>query len=146
MTYKEIQGDLFKEGKEKCLAHCISADFGMGKGIVVEFNRIFNMKQLLVSKYHNYLAHWDTNPTGTCIYEEPVFNLITKRNYWNKPTYDTLRASLLAMKQIMINRGIHEVCMPFIGCGLDGLQWDIVKLIIIEVFEDTDFTINVYYL
>ena len=31
--------------------------------------------------------------------------------------------------------------MPRIGCGLDGLDWGIVKAIIKDVFEDTDIEI-----
>lgn len=47
MVYKEEKRDLFSVSDEYYLAHCISADFGMGKGIVVEFNRRFDMKNIL---------------------------------------------------------------------------------------------------
>jgi hypothetical protein len=36
--------------------------------------------------------------------------------------------------------------MPKIGCGLDGLDWDIVSTLIKGVFSDTDVNIQVYYL
>ena len=39
MIYKEEIRDLFTVAEEYYLAHCISADFGMGKGIVLEFNK-----------------------------------------------------------------------------------------------------------
>ena len=55
MIYEEEQRDLFLVSEEYYLAHCISADFGMGKGIVVEFNKRFNMKYKLRNKYPNYL-------------------------------------------------------------------------------------------
>ena len=35
--------------------------------------------------------------------------------------------------------------MPLIGCGLDQLDWDRVKGIIRELFEDVPITITVYY-
>ena len=54
MTYNERQQDLFSVSDEYYLVHCISADFGMGKGIVVEFNRRFDMKHKLRQGYHNY--------------------------------------------------------------------------------------------
>lgn len=50
MIFKEEKRDLFTVPDDYYLAHCISADFGMGKGIVVEFNKRFNMKQILQSK------------------------------------------------------------------------------------------------
>lgn len=55
MTYNERQQDLFSVSDEYYLAHCISADFGMGKGIVVEFNRRFDMKHKLRQGYPNYI-------------------------------------------------------------------------------------------
>ena len=44
MIYKEEVRDLFSVSEDYYLAHCISADFGMGKGIVVEFNKRFDIK------------------------------------------------------------------------------------------------------
>lgn len=55
MIYREEVRDLFSVPEDYYLAHCISADFGMGKGIVVEFNKRFNMKRILQSKYPDYV-------------------------------------------------------------------------------------------
>ena len=64
MTYREEAGDLFAVPEDYCLAHCISADFAMGKGIVLEFNRRFDMKRLLRQRYPTYLADYRQNATG----------------------------------------------------------------------------------
>lgn len=58
MIYKEEKRDLFTVPEEYYLAHCISADFGMGKGIVVEFNKRFDMKRKLQKTYPDYLNQW----------------------------------------------------------------------------------------
>ncbi len=47
MIYKEEKCDLFSVSEDYYLAHCIGADFGMGKRIVVEFNKKFDMKKKL---------------------------------------------------------------------------------------------------
>lgn len=39
MIYKEEKRDLFSVPNDYYLAHCISADFALGKGIAVEFNK-----------------------------------------------------------------------------------------------------------
>ena len=39
MEYKEIKGNLFDAPKDAYLVHCISADFALGAGIAVEFNK-----------------------------------------------------------------------------------------------------------
>lgn len=144
MKYSEERKDLFSVQAECYLAHCISADFGMGKGIVVEFNKRYDLKNTLQKKYHNFLAHWDTvddDKKGDCILEGKVFNLITKRNYWLKPTYKTLTNSLNAMKTLALNNNVKKIAMPLIGCGLDRLKWDKVSEIIKETFSDTDIEI-----
>lgn len=141
MIYKEEVRDLFSVPDDYYLAHCISADFGMGKGIVVEFNKRFDMKNKLISKYHDFIRYWDDpmgECRGTCVLEGKVFNLITKRNYWNKPTYETLIQSLQHMKTLVINNDVKKIAMPVIGCGLDRLNWDKVSEIINEIFNDID--------
>ncbi|NXI48759.1 OARD1 deacetylase, partial [Chloroceryle aenea] len=64
----------------------------------------------------------------------------------HKPTYDSMRKSLEAMKSHCLNNGVTDISMPRIGCGLDGLDWNKVSAILGEVFEDTDIKITVYTL
>lgn len=99
MQYKEEIRDLFSVSKDYYLAHCISADFGMGKGIAVEFNKKFEMKRILKGKYPDFINDYRNNKLGgTVLIERQVINLITKERYWQKPTYDTLQAALNAAK------------------------------------------------
>ena len=142
MKYTEVVRDLFSVPEDYYLAHCISADFGMGKGIVVEFNKRFDMKQKLKSKYPKYLSDFSQMAiTGDCILEGRVLNLVTKERYFHKPTYKSLAIALRAMKQICMDCGISKVAMPMIGSGLDRLEWRKVSQIIQEVFADSNLEI-----
>ena len=144
MTYKEEMRDLFTVSEEYYLAHCISADFGMGKGIVIEFNKRFDMKRKLQSKYPDYVNEWHHNNwCGDCILEGRVLNLITKERYFHKPTYDSLKSALLVCWSECLHNDIKKIAMPVIGCGLDRLQWDKVSEIIKDVFKDADIEILV---
>jgi len=144
MIYTEEQRDLFSVSEEYYFAHCISADFGMGKGIVIEFNKRFNMKQKLRNKYPDYLNEWvNSKYEGDCIMEGRVLNLITKERCFHKPTYQSLRTALAAMKTICQKETITKIAMPVIGCGLDKLSWDKVSEVIKEVFSDSDIEILV---
>lgn len=51
MTYREEIRDLFTDSDEYYLAHCISADFALGAGIAVEFDKRFDMRRKLLSGY-----------------------------------------------------------------------------------------------
>lgn len=142
MLFRQEQMDLFTVSDDYYLAQCISADFGMGKGIAVEFNKRFNMKNILQTKYTNYIDIFHKEKLiGDCILEGRVFNLITKERYYDKPTYKSITVALERMKTICDKNNIHKIALPMIGCGLDKLVWSEVMSIIIEVFRYTDVEI-----
>lgn len=74
-----------------------------------------------------------------------ILGIVTKKRYYNKPTYETMR---IALKELKGHLNFHdfftfdehrptiELIMPTIGCGLDGLNWDLVRGIIFETFRD----------
>lgn len=59
MRYNEIKCDLFSLGPEYYLAHCISADFALGAGIAVQFNRRFDLHKKLKAEYPRYANYWN---------------------------------------------------------------------------------------
>lgn len=144
MTYREEIRDLFSVPDDYYLAHCISADFGMGKGIVVEFNKKFDMKNKLQVKNPDYLDFYNRHRIGgDCILEGRVLNLITKERYFHKPTIITMRIALQKMKKVCIENSITKIAMPTIGAGLDRLSWSAVSDQIHMIFDDTDIEILV---
>ncbi|HDK7194942.1 TPA: hypothetical protein PTV74_003250 [Clostridium botulinum] len=146
MIYSEKKTNLFDMDKKYYLAHCISADVGidnraMGLGIVVEFNKKYNIK----SKIRNYVKTNNVN-VGDAILIDNIFNLITKGKYYGKPTYKTMRIALKTMKYQIIKNDIKYLAMPKIGAGLDRLSWAKVREMIKEIFDSVDIEILVCYL
>ena len=147
----EQQGDVFELAPTHYLAHCISRDFALGAGIAVEFDRRYDMRQELRS----FMAdiEWLTDreyALPKCIRIDRVFNLITKEKCWQKPTYNSLEQSVRAMKsQIghLIEQGeTVKLAMPRVGCGIDGLTWSKVSVIIDRVLAPLNIEIQVRYL
>jgi uncharacterized protein C6orf130 len=143
MKLIEIKGDLFTkeniQDKNIYLVHCISRDCEMGLGIAKTFDKKFpNMKNTLKNRI--------TNLTVCALYDDKVFNLITKNKYWQKPTYISLENSLKDMATSCKLFNIKILAMPRIACGLDRLNWNRVKAMLEEVFKDLDITIYVYVL
>ena len=128
--------DLFTVPQGYYLAHCISGDFGMGAGIAVQFNKHYNMKNKLETRHGESLE-------PRAILVDNVFNLVTKRHYWEKPTYANLQIALQNMKGQIKILEITKLAIPQIGCGIDGLDWEKVRGIIIDVFHDIDIEILV---
>lgn len=129
---------------------CLSSDYAAGKGIALDFNKYFDIKNKLRNHHYNMSnKYWTGKGYMIKLKGSPVFNLITKQYYYNKPTYDTLRQALEDMKEYFLREGYDEnytFYMPMIGCGLDKLEWNKVEIIIRDVFRDVPIKIVVCYL
>ena len=75
-----------------------------------------------------------------------VFNLVTKKRYWEKPTMENMKKALIILRRQCEKYDIKKLAMPKIGCGLDGLYWNVVSHLIQEVFYDSDIEIMVCFL
>ena len=137
MTIKEEVRDLFAVPQGYYLAHCISHDFALGAGIAKQFTEVYNMRKKL-NKFYGF-----SRSVGEAYLVDNVFNLITKERYFEKPTYGSLTKCLKDMKDQMSDLMISKLAIPQIGCGLDRLNWENVKAIIEEIFNDTDVEILV---
>ena len=139
-----LQGDLFKTDDETTsLAHCVSRDLKMSKGIAKLFRDKFGRVQ--------ELEKMSVDIGGVAVLKlrsknKFVYNLVTKAKYSDFPTYDNLKQSLLAMKKHALENSVQCIAMPKIGCGLDKLEWNAVRTLIKNIFLDTSIHIKVYTL
>lgn len=143
MNYLEIKGDLFTASEDRMIAHCISSDFALGAGVAKEINKRFDTKFNLFLQYNPEKGQ---DFTGQCLVTDRILNLVTKYKCYHKPTYDSLKSALLDMRDYLEENDIKKIAMPKIGCGLDKLDWEIVRPMIFEVFKTTDIDIEVYCL
>ena len=132
MIIREIKKNLFDmDNSVYYYAHCISSCCSVPwKGIASNFERIFNLRHILLTKY-SIVERRHPNT----ILEGNVFNLITKEFYYHKPSYDDLYISLLILRSICIENKIKKLAIPKIGCGMDKLSWRKVKKIIESIFQ-----------
>ena len=141
----EVPGNLFDyDTQGYSLVHCISSDFALDAGIAKYFQIRYGTRDELKNIFCTRV--WDGH--GRCIMtnNNGVCNLITKQFYYNKPTLTALREALVDMKAQCETRGIYKLAMPYIGCGFDGLDWNEVKQIIVDIFASTEFDIKIVYL
>ena len=136
MTITIEKRDLFTVPQGYYLAHCISADFALGAGIAKKFDEVYNMRFKLFREYDMYEYEG-----GDALLIDNVYNLVTKKKCYHKPTYESIEAALETMKDLMDFNSTTKLAMPKIASGLDRCDWDTVYDIICEVFEDTDVEI-----
>ena len=55
-----------------------------------------------------------------------------------KPSEKTMRTALKELHDIVIAYGIKSIAMPKIGCGLDRMDWEVIRSFIQELFGDID--------
>eukprot|EP01130_Rhizamoeba_saxonica_P008658 TRINITY_DN3496_c0_g1_i1.p1 TRINITY_DN3496_c0_g1~~TRINITY_DN3496_c0_g1_i1.p1 ORF type:complete len:235 (+),score=44.07 TRINITY_DN3496_c0_g1_i1:39-743(+) len=143
--FRCAKGDLFFDPPGYAsLAHCVSQDLSMSKGIAVTFKEKFFPTS---SKYMRNLINQRKSVGGVAIHPLDnifIYNLITKKKYWHFPQYSDLISSLNTMKKHAIENHVELICIPKIACGLDRLYWPRVKKIIIEVFKEIGVEIVVY--
>ena len=103
------------------IAHCVSSDFQMAKGVAKQINSAYpcirptlkSIETPIVESSVSVSLPWEN---------KSIFNLVTKPQFFDKPTYYDLSRSLNCMKQQLLQKGINAIAMPKIGCGLDKLK------------------------
>lgn len=145
MTLTEVQSDLFLAPQGYYLVHCISGDYALGAGIAKQFNSIFDMRYRLHKDYPIPEGMRFAN-VGAALLVGNVFNLVTKPLCYHKPRMDDLYDTLIDLREQCEKLHINKLAMPKIGCGLDRLDWNDVRDMLEEVFEDTNIDILVCYL
>lgn len=131
MELKIIKKNLFDIDEKYYLAHCISADAAMGAGIAVDFKKKFS-----------YVASLSPGQkVCKAVLTGRVFNLITKKVYYGKPTETTFIMAIQDMKRQIIENDIKFLATYKLGCTRDRLSWGFVKQVLEDEFKDIDIEI-----
>lgn len=128
------------------LVHAISADLSFSKTpysnnatcLAEEFDKYFHIGESLKELD---VCDWNV---GEVIYTAPIYHLLTKEDKNSKTTYQALYKCLLNLKKHAKDVGNFYLAFPRICCGKDGLHWDIVVQMILEIFAEDNFQIMLF--
>ncbi len=103
----------------------------MGKGLALEVKRAY---------YDNYLAYVGACAHGivkpgrmfvfgrmSSVNPQFIINFPTKRHWRNRSRIEDIEAGLIDLVQEIRVRDIRSIAIPALGCGLGGLDWEVVK-------------------
>ncbi|XP_046612225.1 uncharacterized protein LOC124301349 [Neodiprion virginianus] len=134
---QEIRANLLD--RQDNLAHCISADCKTSRGVA---GQLINRKIIT----RDQLQQLD--PEVTTVLTLPhgnrlIYNLVTKKYHYQKPTEETLFNTLVNLKNCLEQDKVKSLSIPRLGCGLDKLDWNLVNRMIHYIFKDSDITITI---
>ena len=122
------------------IAHTASSDAEMRKGFA---NTIAKRIPLLKDYCRN--RNCDTGDIVTFRADNNlVYNLITKANHFEKPTTDTIKTTLPAMREHALELNLRCTAIPKLACSLDGMDWKEISSLIEQVFKNSGITIYVH--
>ena len=138
------QGDLFTSDAP-ILGHGINCKGAMRAGIATQFSKRFpdmyewykkECRAFRIKPGHAYL--WP-DPSGVVI-----ANIASQYRPGNDARYDWTIAGLREVIQICEESTIPKFAIPLIGCGIGGLNWDVLETKIQREFGDHKTDIEVW--
>jgi O-acetyl-ADP-ribose deacetylase (regulator of RNase III) len=124
------KGDLFSTDAE-AIGHGVNTKGVMGAGIAVAFKEKFPKNY---QAYHNACVTGLFLPGETFVFKEGdlfIANIASQNQPGANAKYDLLlHAAVDAALQLTDLYGINRLAIPLIGCGIGGLEWDGVEVIL----------------
>ncbi|KAJ8966945.1 hypothetical protein NQ317_009035, partial [Molorchus minor] len=129
---REEQRDLFQVPAEFALAHCVAQDLQMSRGIAAAFKEKFgNVDELRRQRPEV----GDVLQLGGDETSRRVFYLVTKHLSRDKPTYENVWESLISLRGALLSQEVTHLAIPKLSCGLDGLNWRVVRNMLEVLFQ-----------
>ena len=142
-----VGGDLLRSGAD-ALVNPVNTVGVMGRGLAAQFKRAYP---------DNYLAYRAACRAGRVRIGEMfvvglglvsiprwIINFPTKR-HWREPSrLADIELGLDDLCRVILELGMSSVAVPALGCGLGGLDWTEVELLIHERLRDCGASVFVY--
>lgn len=141
-------GDIF-ESKAQALVNTVNTDGVMGKGIALQFSKLFpnNLKAYVKACKEKEIAVGKllvTNESSLLGGERLIINFPTKTS-WRKPSeYSYIEAGLKDLIRIISEYKIKSIAVPPLGAGNGGLDWSRVKNLLEQYLSNLDIDVYIY--
>lgn len=139
IEYKK--GNLFETDAEAIVntVNCVGI---MGRGIALQFKKRFPQNYKF---YEAACKKQEVRPgkmlvfnTGEIVNPKFIINFPTKRHWRGNSRIEDIESGLGALKEVIVQNDIKSVALPPLGCGLGGLEWNVVKAKMEAVLQDLD--------
>ena len=129
------QGNLLEENME-ALVNTVNCVGVMGKGIALQFKQAFpeNFKQYKKACDAKQVepGQMFTTSTGKLFPPKYIINFPTKRHWKEKSKIEYIESGLKVLVKEVKQLNIRSIAIPPLGCGNGGLNWEVVKPMIVH--------------
>ena len=144
---KSVKGNLLEDDAQ-ALVNTVNTVGVMGKGIALQFREAFPDNYKI---YRNACKRNELTIGRMLITQEftlhgckIIINFPTKTT-WRKPSeYSYIQEGLTALRTEIISRGIQSIAIPPLGSHNGGLDWSVVRKMIVNTLGDLNCEIRLY--
>ena len=140
-NYEERQVDLLSLPVYYHIAFAIPADLSFGSETARRIEAIYKLKPKLekaAEEYENECEDLEEGwvKAGDVVKIENVYVMFTTNKKYQHPTLDTIRECVRTLAQDCYKNKIQFLAMPRIGCGHGRLDWNVVRELILDEFDN----------
>lgn len=126
------------EAPAEALVNTVNCVGYMGKGIALQFKQAFpaNFKHYETACHAGDMVPGKMmiHDNGGLVNPRYIINFPTKRHWKGKSRIEDIESGLKALVADVQRLGIRSIAVPPLGCGLGGLEWRVVRLMIEQAF------------
>ena len=136
------------EQKTEAIVNTVNCVGVMGKGIALQFKKTFpdnfrEYKKMCDAEQLKAGVMFSTRTNR--LFPQYIINFPTKRHWRNKSQLADIQLGLVSLVKEIERLEIKSIAIPPLGCGNGGLDWSIVKPLIVDALTPLD-QINVIIL
>jgi O-acetyl-ADP-ribose deacetylase (regulator of RNase III) len=127
------RGDILKHEAD-ALVNTVNCMGVMGRGIALQFRRAFEDNY---EAYRKAAKAKEIRPGQMFVFERAalerprwIINFPTKRHWKGKSRIEDIETGLVDLVRVIREKGIRSIAIPPLGCGLGGLDWEVVRPLI----------------
>lgn len=145
ITYKT--GNIL-EANTDAIVNTVNTVGVMGKGIALQFKREYpeNFKAYKVAVERGDVQTGKVFIYSHSLIEKPryIINFPTKQHWRSPSKISWINEGLQDLRKRIPELGINSIAIPPLGCGQGGLNWSLVKPLIISAMKNLDIDVVLY--
>ena len=142
-----IKGNLF-ESDAQALVNTVNTEGVMGKGIALQFKEMypenFRLYRDACKRHLVKVGQMFVTDESTLTGNKIIVNFPTKTT-WRKPSeYSYIETGLRSLREVIVSRNIASIAIPPLGSNNGGLDWNVVKQMIVSQLQDLSCIVYLY--